>query len=215
MEIETSAQDPRRHHMAGFAGALAAAIPVIEKVVAAIWPDPTRAKKKDAAEKTVATQKSESGDALKKVGDELTTVADLLEQCLPAEDGIVVIKAVLEANKGGVLTREDKLTIDIALDAVKKIADITQETKKAVRTITDEFTKRTFLKVIEAKTSGIDEALKALNLNVLAVEVDKLYVILNDVNQVAAQVVGGIAQGLGTASAEQKKPAPAKDLAGG
>ena len=36
-------------------------------------------------------------DALESLGDELSIIVSLLEYCLPAEDGIVAMKAVLES----------------------------------------------------------------------------------------------------------------------
>ncbi|MGA8028548.1 MAG: hypothetical protein WB992_15500 [Bryobacteraceae bacterium] len=197
--------------MAAFAGALTAAIPVIDKIVKAIFPGSEREKKtKKEAKDAVADEKSASGAALRSVSDELQLIATLLEYCLPAEDGIVSIRAVLEANKAGNLSPADQLTIRKSWRAVKKnlgkISD--NETKKAVKGISDVFTKSTFLEVIDADTDSIDQDIGGTGpwaLGPLGTEVSKLYDLLNEVNKVAGRVVGGISDELGKLSTAQSK----------
>ncbi len=198
--------------MAAFASALATAIPVIDKIVSAIWPsgDSKKKKGKDDAGSAVSSLKEESGDALKTLSEELSVIATLLEACLPAEDGMVSIQAVLRANKRGELSESDKLTIKKSWDLVKanlkKIGD--KETKEAVDEISDVFTRSTFLDVVNADPDDIEEDLKAWALAELSKDVDVLHGYLNKVNKVAVVVVTGISGGLGKLSASQnKKPA--------
>jgi hypothetical protein len=198
--------------MAAFAGALAAAIPVIDKIVTAIWPkgdDKKRVVKKDATS-AVSAQKDASVTALKSVGEELSIIATLLESCLPAEDGVVSMRGVLEANKGGALGEADKAAIRRSWASVKRnikqISD--KQTKTAVELIGDVFTKSTFLDVINADIDGTDEDVKDWATDQLIKDVNGLYKCLNQANKVAAQVIAGIAVGLKQASdAQKKKPA--------
>jgi len=193
--------------MAAFA--LATAIPVIDKIVTAIFPKPGDKEKKTKKEATdaVAADKSSSAAALKALGDELTLVAQLLTSCLPAEDGIVRMKAFLDAKKAEKLTKSDELAIQKGWDIVKEsLQDIKQkETKTAVSALSDEFTKSTFLDVINADTKGIDSDLKAWAMDELRDDVNELYKALNKVNKVASQVIGGLAKELTKASTAQGK----------
>ena len=192
--------------MAAFAAALTTAIPVIDKIVSAIWPKDARKSKTDATS-AVSDLKQESGAALKSLSDELSLLATLLESCLPAEDGIVSMRAVLNATKKGALCDDDKLTIQKSWDLVKdNIKEIKDKQKAAVNAISDEFTKSTFLEVINADLSSIDEDLKKWAFDPLRQDVNDLYKILNKVNKVAPQVIAGISLGLGRLSATQSKP---------
>jgi hypothetical protein len=199
--------------MAAFASALATAVPVIDKIVSAIWPsgDSKKKKAKDEAAPAVSSLKDASSEALRSLSDELSIIATLLEACLPAEDGVVSIQAVLRANRKGELSESDKLIIkkswDLIKNNLKKIGD--KETKKAVDEISDVFTRSTFLDVVNAGTDDIEEDLKAWALADLKNDVDVLYGYLNKVNRVAVQVVSGISSGLGKLSASQSKKSAA------
>lgn len=86
--------------MAAFASALTSAIPIVEKVISAIWPPSDKSKKttKDATDTpAVSALKQSSSEALKSVSDQLSVVATLLESCFPAEDAVVSMQAVLGA----------------------------------------------------------------------------------------------------------------------
>jgi uncharacterized protein YoxC len=199
--------------MAAFATALTTAIPVIDKIVSAIFPKDKDKKSKDDAISVVAPIKSASGDALQSVSEELSLIAKLLASCLRAEDGIVIMKAVLETNKIGDLSAADKLTIRKSWSVVKKnlkeISD--KDTKKLVGAISDVFTKSTFLEVINADTDSIDGDIKEKEwaLEPLGRDVDELHKSLDKVNTVAVQVVDSLADGLEKLStAQSKKPAP-------
>jgi hypothetical protein len=206
--------------MAAFAGALTSAIPVIEKVISAIWPsssDKNKKKTKQDADAApgVASLKQLSSDALKSLSGQLSLVANLLESCLPAEDAIVGMQAVLKANNKGQLSGDDKLTLKKEWDNVKKnlkkISD--KDTVKSVQALNDTFTRTTFMKVLNADTDGIDEDMKDWSLAPLTTDVDTLYGYLDAVNDVAVQVIVGISQGLTDASAAQAKPAAKTDKA--
>ena len=196
--------------MAAFAAALTTAIPVIDKIVSTIWPSgdkkDTKKSKTDAAS-AVSDLKEESGGALKSLSDELLLLATLLESCLPAEDGIVSMRAVLNATRKGALCDDDKLTIQKSWDLVKaNIKEIKDKQKTAVSAISDEFTKSTFLEVVNANLNDIDEDLKKWAFDPLRQDVNDLYKSLNKVNKVAPQVIAGISVGLGKLSATQTKP---------
>lgn len=199
--------------MAAFAGALTSAIPIVEKVISAIWPssDKNKKTKKDATDSpAVSALKQSSGEALKSVSDQLSLVSTVLESCFPAEDAVVSMQAVLAANGKGELSGDDKLAVkkwwDAAKKEIKKISD--KDTTKAVQVLEDTFTRATFLKVINADTDGIDEDIKEWALIPLGKDLDKLYGYLDAVNDVAVQVAAGISQGLAKLSAAQSKPSP-------
>jgi hypothetical protein len=197
--------------MAAFAAALTSAIPVIDKIVSAIWPDPSKKKTKDQASPAVSDLKAASADALKSVSEELSVVATLLDACLPAEDSIVSMRAVLNANDKGTLSEADKLSLQKwwknVKRQIKKISDA--GTKKSVEALSDIFTKATFLEVINADTDSIDVDMTQWSLGPLTKDVESLYRSLNKVNTIASQVVGDISAGLMKLSAAQKKTTPA------
>jgi hypothetical protein len=197
--------------MAAFAAALTSAIPIVEKVISAIWSSSDKSKKtkKDATDApAVSALKQSSGEALKSVSDQLSLVSTVLEACFPAEDAVVSMQAVLAANGKGTLSDDDKLALqkwwDNAKKGIQKISD--KDTIKSVKALDDTFTRSTFLKVIDADTDDIDEDLKRWAVGPLTKDLDKIYGLLDAVNDVAVQVALGISQGLEKLSAAQNKP---------
>lgn len=191
--------------------ALAAAIPVIGEIVKTIFGNKDKDKKtKKEADAAVAPEKNASSAALKSISDELSLIGILLEYCLPAEDGIVIIKAVLEANKTGDLSSADKRVIKRSWKLVGTNLSKAREKDivKTVNGITDEFTKNTFLDVINADTDSIGQDIEGSGewaLGPLKDDVNQLHDLLKKINKVGGRVVGGIAVELGKLAVAQKK----------
>lgn len=193
--------------------AIAAAIPVIEKIIQTIFPHKTdKDKIKGPAKDAIEKAKGESSAALKLVGSELDTISKLLEQCLPAEDGMVSIVAVLDANDGGELTHADLKIIGRAWDAVTE--NLGRVDKVKLEGISDVSTKRKFLNILNADTKATTQAIKDSEdgdaktkrraQRDLAAGMNALHKALLEVNMIAGTVIGEVASELLKASAEQK-----------
>jgi hypothetical protein len=196
--------------MAAFAAALTSAIPLVEKVVSAIWPaDPKKSKNKNDANNAVAPLKQASAEALKSLSDQLSLVGGLLEACFPAQDALTTMRAVLKASNKGPLSDDDKFVLQRswtdAKNKIKKMSD--RDTVKAIRALEDVFTRTTFLKLVNASTDDIDADIKAWAVTSLAKDVETIWGYLDAVDDVAVQVTAEVAQGLAKLGSDQKKPA--------
>lgn len=192
--------------------AIAAAIPVIEKIIQTIFPQHAEKNIKGPTKDAINRTKAESSTALKLVGDELTTISTLLEQCLPAEDGMVTIKAVLDGNEDGELTHADLAEIGRAWKTVTQ--NLSRIDKVKLDGISDTSTKRKFLDIINADTNATTQAIadskdadtktKIRAQKELATSMSGLHKALLEVNLVAGTVIGEIASELIKLSEEQK-----------
>jgi hypothetical protein len=195
--------------MAAFASALAA-VPVIEKIISAIWPagDKSKKTKQEASNvPAVSALAQASSDALKSASDQLALVSTVIDSCFVAEDDIVRMQAVLEATADGALTEDDKLALQKWWDEAKKKIDriSDKDTLKSVKALDDVFTRTTFLKVINANTDAVDQDLKKWSIKPLWKDLAKVSDALDDVNTVAVQVIAGLGNGLAKLAAAQTK----------
>ena len=197
--------------------AIAAAIPVVEKIIETIFkPNDTKAKAK--ANEAVKGEKDQSSAALKSVSDELATISLLLEQCLPAEDAIVTIKGVLDGTGTEELTHSDLSVINRSWHTL--LQNLSRINKLKVDNISDVYTQRIFLNVIDQDTDGVTQTIKdsadpdqrtrATAQRSLAQDMKALHDALVEVNKVGGTVIGEIANELSKLSVAQKgdKAAP-------